>query len=83
MSENSLDKAQRVQMVKAAAELQHELRRVIADQLAGRMDWVRARTYWQLRLPDVPTDQLAEALAHVLAGGSFLQEIQSRHQNFG
>lgn len=83
MSEHSVDKAQRAQKLKAAAELQHELRRVIADQLTGRMDWVRARTYWQMRLPDVPTDELADALAHVLAGGSLRHDIQSRHQNFG
>jgi hypothetical protein len=82
MSENSLDKAQRAQKVKAAAELQHEVRRVIADQLTGRMDWVRARTYWHMRLGDVPMDELAEALAHVLAGGSFRNDIQSRNQNF-
>jgi hypothetical protein len=83
MSENSIDKAQRVQKIKAAAELQQELRRVIADQLTGRMDWVRARTYWQMRLPDVQTDELAEALAHVIAGGGFRHDIQSRNQNFG
>lgn len=71
-----------MEKIKAAAELQGELRRVIADQLTGRMDWVRARTYWGLRLPATSTDELAEALAHVLAGGSFRQEINSRNQNF-
>ncbi|UVJ45532.1 hypothetical protein NVV94_08240 [Pseudomonas sp. LS1212] len=79
MSQNSESK---IDNVKASAELQGELRRVIADQLTGRMDWVRARTYWALRLPGMPTDELAEALAHVLAGGSFRQEINSRNQNF-
>jgi hypothetical protein len=82
MSENSEEKAQQVQKVKAAAELQDELRRVVADQLTGRMDWVRARTYWRMRLCDIPSEELADALTHVLAGGSFRQEIQSRNQNF-
>jgi hypothetical protein len=82
MSENSEEKTQHAQKVKAAAELQQELRRVVADQLTGRMDWVRARTYWRMRLSDIPSDELAEALTHVLAGGSFRQEIQSRNQNF-
>ena len=71
-----------VENVKSAAELQAELRRVIADQLTGRMDWVRARTYWALRLPVIPADQLAEALTHVLASGSFRKEINSRNQIF-
>ncbi|HEY0288552.1 MAG TPA: hypothetical protein VGC62_16335 [Pseudomonas sp.] len=84
MSENSVDveKANHVQRVKADAELQRELRRVIAEQLTGRMDWVRARIYWRLKLPEIQSDQLAEALAELLAGGSFCQEIQSRKQNF-
>jgi hypothetical protein len=82
MSQNSEEKAQQVQKVKAAAELQHELRRVVADQLTGRMDWVRARTYWRMRLPDIPAEEMADALTHILAGGSFKQEIQSRNQNF-
>jgi malonyl CoA-acyl carrier protein transacylase len=82
MSQNSEEKAQQVQKVKAAAELQHELRRVAADQLTGRMDWVRARTYWRTRLVDIPPEELADALTHVLAGGSFRQEILSRNQNF-
>ncbi|MDQ0124277.1 spore maturation protein SpmB [Pseudomonas lini] len=82
MSENSVEKAQRAQKVKSAAELQQELRQVIADQLTGRMDWVRARTYWRMRLPDIPAEELADALTHILAGGSFRQEIQSRNQNF-
>jgi hypothetical protein len=71
-----------IEKVKASAELQSELRRVIADQLTGRMDWVRARTYWRLRLPGIATDELAEALTHVLAGGNFRQDIQSRSQSF-
>ncbi|WP_433770877.1 hypothetical protein [Pseudomonas putida] len=79
MSQNSESK---IEKVKASAELQGELRRVIADQLTGRMDWVRARTYWTLRLPSIPPDELADALAHVLAGGQFRQEINSRLQNF-
>ncbi|QXZ12510.1 hypothetical protein KVQ82_20825 [Pseudomonas sp. AO-1] len=82
MSENSDEQARRAQKVKAAAELQQELRRVVAEQLTGRMDWVRARTFWTLRLPQIAPEELAEALAHVLAGGSFRQEIQSRNQNF-
>jgi hypothetical protein len=82
MSENSVDKAQKAQKVKDAAELQRELRMVIADQLTGRMDWVRARAYWRLRLPGIETDQLAEALTEMLAGGRFRQEIQTRIQNF-
>jgi len=71
-----------IDQVKASADLQSELRRVIADQLTGRMDWVRARIYWRLRLPGIATDELAEALTHVLAGGSFRQDIQSRSQSF-
>ena len=82
MSENSEEKAQRVQGARASAELQQELRRVVADQLTGRMDWVRARIYWRTRLLDFPPDELADALSHVLAGGSFRQEILSRNQNF-
>ncbi|PMZ92712.1 MULTISPECIES: hypothetical protein [unclassified Pseudomonas] len=82
MSENSEQKAQKAQKIKAAAELQQELRRMVGDQLTGRMDWVRARTYWQIRLPEIPPEELADALTHVLAGGSFRQEIQSRNQNF-
>jgi spore maturation protein SpmB len=82
MSENSVEKAQHAQKVKAAAELQQELRRTVADQLTGRMDWVRARVYWRMRLPDIPSEELADALTHVLAGGSFRQEVQSRTQNF-
>jgi hypothetical protein len=82
MSENSEDKAQTALKIRATAELQQELRRVVADQLTGRMDWVRARTYWRVRLPDIPVEELADALTHVLAGGSFRQEIQSRNQNF-
>ncbi|MBV4475215.1 hypothetical protein [Pseudomonas botevensis] len=82
MSENSEGKAQQAQKIKAAAELQHELRRVVAEQLTGRMDWVRARTFWHMRLPEIEPEELADALAHVLAGGSFRQEIQSRTQNF-
>lgn len=82
MSENPEEKAQQAQKIKAAAELQQELRRVVSDQLTGRMDWVRARTYWRTRLPDIPSDELAEALTHILAGGSFRHEIQSRNQNF-
>jgi hypothetical protein len=82
MSEDLGEKEQRAQEFKAAAELQQELRRVVADQLTGRMDWVRAITYWRTRLPDIGSDELADALAHVLAGGSFKQDIQSRNQNF-
>ncbi|MOA34575.1 hypothetical protein D3C78_1559550 [compost metagenome] len=78
----SQDSTSKVEKVKASAELQGELRRVIADQLTGRMDWVRARTYWTLRLPGIPAEELADALSHVLAGGCFRQEIGSRHQNF-
>ncbi|MCO7516431.1 hypothetical protein NJF44_15630 [Pseudomonas guariconensis] len=78
----SQDPESRVEKVKASAELQSELRRVVADQLTGRMDWVRARTYWTLRLPSIPPDELADALAHVLAGGRFREEINSRRQNF-
>ena len=55
---------------------------MVADQLTGRMDWVRARTYWRIRLPDIPAEELAEALTDVLAGGSLRQEVQSRNQNF-
>jgi len=82
MSQNSEEKAHQVQKIKAAAELQHELRRVVGDQLAGRMDWVRARIYWRTMLPDIPAEELADALTHVLAGGSFQAEIRSRNQNF-
>ncbi|MGQ8916042.1 hypothetical protein HBN84_04875 [Pseudomonas lundensis] len=82
MSQNSEEKALNVLKIKATAELQQELRRIVADQLTGRMDWVRARIYWRTRLPDIPSEELAEALTHVLAGGSFRQEVQSRNQNF-
>lgn len=82
MSQNSEEKALNLLKVKAAAELQQELRRMVADQLTGRMDWVRARTYWRIRLPDIPAEELAEALTDVLAGGSLRQEVQSRNQNF-
>ncbi|KQB51593.1 hypothetical protein AQS70_17585 [Pseudomonas endophytica] len=82
MSDNSDEQALKVQKIKAATELQQELRRMVADQLTGKMDWVRARIYWRTRLPGIPADELAEALTHVLAGGSLRQEIHSRTQNF-
>ncbi|NBB09551.1 hypothetical protein [Pseudomonas sp. SLFW] len=83
MSEHSVDNAQRAQKIKAAAELQQELRCVVAEQLTGSMDWVRAKTYWQMRLPHITHDELADALAEVLVRGSFQRKLQSRHQRFG
>ncbi|MCU7123648.1 hypothetical protein J3T26_23540 [Salmonella enterica] len=48
------------------AELIKELSAVVRQQICGEMDWVRARTYWQKRLPTLNPERLAEALSYVL-----------------
>ncbi|MCU7097901.1 hypothetical protein [Salmonella enterica] len=48
------------------AELIKELSTVVRQQIHGEMDWVRARTYWQKRLPTLDPELLAEALSYVL-----------------
>ncbi|OCG32931.1 hypothetical protein A9G33_02110 [Gilliamella sp. Choc3-5] len=52
---------------KVNAELIQEFRSMIALQIHGDMDWVRARTYWQNRLATVDnTNELAEVLSYAL-----------------
>jgi len=53
---------------KKQSELIAELSQVVRQQVHGTMDWVRARTYWKSRLPELlqNTDELAEALTYAL-----------------
>jgi len=54
--------------VKKKSELISELSGVVNHQAYGLMDWVRARTYWKTRLPELleNADELAEALTYAL-----------------
>jgi len=53
---------------KKKSELIAELSNVVRHQVYGEMDWVRARTYWKTRLPELleNADELAEALTYAL-----------------
>jgi len=54
--------------MKRQSELIAELSHVVNHQVHGLMDWVRARTYWKSRLPELlqNADELAEALTYAL-----------------
>ncbi|OQS32813.1 hypothetical protein B0T45_21155 [Chromobacterium haemolyticum] len=51
---------------KAKAELIDELTRAVRLQVGGDIDGIRARAYWEARLPEVRLECLAEALTTVL-----------------
>jgi len=57
---------------KKNSELIAELSNVVQSQVYGEMDWVRARTYWKTRLPELleHADELAEALTYALASAA-------------
>jgi phosphoserine phosphatase len=55
---------------KDKAQLISELTKVVGMQLSGEMDFVRARAYWESRLPDLPLEFLAEALSYAITAES-------------
>jgi len=54
--------------IEKQSELIAELSAAVRSQIFGEMDWVRARTYWKTRLPELMehSSELAEALACTL-----------------
>lgn len=48
------------------AALVAEFRHVIKSQGTKSMDFIRARAYWETKLPTVPVEILASALAEAL-----------------
>lgn len=60
MSTESFKKAE------SKAQIINELTKIVKQQLSGEMDWVRARAYWDSRLPEITPDLLAEALSYAI-----------------
>jgi len=59
-----------------SSELVAELSKAVKSQLYGDMDWVRARTFWKKRLPEMldQPDELAEALTYTLYAASLSRD---------
>ena len=62
---------------KEKAELLQQLRKVVRQQINGEMDWVRARAFWESKLPTIEPTLLAEALSYALQNALIIELKQS------
>lgn len=66
------------------AALVEEFKSVIRRQGAQTMDFIRARAYWETKLPTVPAEILASALAEALSyaiPGVITDEVRRIHRD--